>query len=70
MKKAKPYRQAEARLAAVLESISDVYYAVDREWRMVLFNRAAEEFFGQPRGAILGRNFWELSPTATASSAG
>lgn len=62
MKKAKPYRQAEARLAAVLESISDVYYAVDREWRMVLFNRAAEEFFGQPRGAILGRNFWELFP--------
>ncbi|WP_293345257.1 HWE histidine kinase domain-containing protein [Phenylobacterium sp.] len=62
MKKAKPDQGAEARLAAVLESISDVYYAVDREWRMVLFNRSAEEFFAMPRGAILGRNFWELFP--------
>ena len=62
MKKAKPDREADARLAAVLESISDVYYAVDRDWRMVLFNRSAEEFFGMPRGEILGRDFWELFP--------
>ena len=62
MKKPKPDQEADARLAAVLESISDVYYAVDRDWRMVLFNRAAEEFFGMPRGEILGRSFWELFP--------
>ena len=53
---------ADARLAAVLESISDVYYAVDREWRMVLFNRAAEEFFGMTRAEILGRSLWDLFP--------
>ncbi len=53
---------AEARLAAVLESISDVYYAVDRDWRFILFNRAAEEFFGMTREAILGRSFWEIYP--------
>jgi PAS domain S-box-containing protein len=53
---------ADARLAAVLESISDVYYAIDRDWRMVLFNRAAEEFFGMTRAQILGRSFWELFP--------
>jgi len=57
-----PDPQADARLAAVLESISDVYYAVDREWRIVLFNRSAEEFFGMPRGQILGRVLWELFP--------
>ncbi|MBU1376412.1 MAG: PAS domain S-box protein [Alphaproteobacteria bacterium] len=62
MKKAKPDSRADARLAAVLESISDVYYAVDRDWRMVLFNRSAEEFFGMPRGEILGRSLWELFP--------
>jgi len=53
---------ADARLAAVLESISDVYYAVDRDWRIMLFNRSAEEFFGLAREAILGRSFWELYP--------
>lgn len=62
MKDAKPDYDADARLAAVLESISDVYYAVDRDWRMVLFSRSAEEFFGMPRADILGRSFWELFP--------
>lgn len=46
----------------MLESISDVYYAVDREWRLILFNRAAEEFFGMTRADILGRDFWTLFP--------
>ncbi|HKP77885.1 MAG TPA: PAS domain S-box protein [Phenylobacterium sp.] len=62
MKKPRPDPNADARLAAVLESISDVYYAVDQDWRMVLFNRSAEEFFGMPRGQILGRSFWDLFP--------
>jgi PAS domain S-box-containing protein len=62
LKKARPDQEADARLAAVLESISDVYYAVDRDWRMVLYNRSAEEFFGMPRGEILGRDFWVLFP--------
>jgi PAS domain S-box-containing protein len=61
-KKAKPDALADARLAAVLESISDIYYAVDRDWRLVLFNRAAEAFFGMPRDQILGRGLWDLFP--------
>lgn len=58
----RPDLQAEARLAAVLESISDVYYAVDRDWRFVLFNRSAEEFFGLTREQILGRTLWDVFP--------
>ena len=46
----------------MLDGIGDVYYAVDREWRLVLFNRRAEEFFGQSRGDILGRCLWDLFP--------
>jgi PAS domain S-box-containing protein len=66
----KPDPQADARLAAVLESISDVYYAVDREWRFVLFNRSAEEFFGMPRAEILGRTLWELFPQGETTEFG
>ena len=53
---------ADARLAAVLESISDAYYAVDRDWRIVMFNGSAETFFGTSRGEILGKNLWDLYP--------
>ncbi len=70
MKKAKPDPEADSRLAAVLESISDVYYAMDRDWRMVLFNRAAEEFFGMTQGDILGRDFWELFPEGRGTEFG
>jgi PAS domain S-box-containing protein len=53
---------ADERLTAVLDSISDVYYAIDRNWRLVMFNTAAEQFFGAPRSQILGRNIWEMFP--------
>ena len=45
---------ADARLTAVLESIGDADYAVDRDWRIVMFNGSAETFFGVPRTEILG----------------
>jgi PAS domain S-box-containing protein len=60
LKKPRPDPLADARLAAVLESISDAYYAVDRDWRVVMFNGSAEDFFGRPRSEILGRDFWEI----------
>jgi len=52
----------EARLEAVLESVSEGFYALDAEWRFVVFNRAAEEYFGGSRREVLGRNLWEVFP--------
>jgi PAS domain S-box-containing protein len=52
----------EARLEAVLESVSDGFYALDTSWRYVVFNRAAEEYFGVARAAVLGRVIWEIFP--------
>jgi PAS domain S-box-containing protein len=52
----------EARLEAVLESVSDGFYALDTAWRYVVFNRAAEEYFGAPRKLVLGRIIWEIFP--------
>jgi len=70
LKKPRPLPEADARLAAVLDSISDVYYAVDRDWRIVLFNRRAEEFFGQSRQDILGRGLWDLFPQGRGAAFG
>lgn len=46
----------------MLEGVSDVYYLLDRKWRIVMFNSAAEEFFGRPRDEILGQRLWDLFP--------
>ena len=52
----------EARLTAVLESISDGFYALDRDWRYVIFNRAAEAYFGVSREVVLGQMIWDIFP--------
>lgn len=40
---------------AILESISDGVFTVDREWRIASFNRAAVEITGIPRSEAIGR---------------
>lgn len=54
--------QSEARLAAVLEAISDGFYALDSDWRYVIFNRAAEAYFGVSKDLLLGKVMWEMFP--------
>jgi len=55
-------RVSEARLHGVLDSISDGFYAVDRDWRMTEFNAAAERYFRLQRADVVGRSYWELAP--------
>jgi PAS domain S-box-containing protein len=52
----------EARLEAVLESVSEGFYALDSDWRYVVFNRAAEAYFGVSRKLVLGKVIWEIFP--------
>ena len=40
---------------AILESISDGVFTVDRQWRVTSFNRAAEEITNIPREEAIGR---------------
>jgi PAS domain S-box-containing protein len=52
----------EAWLDAMLESVSDVFYALDTGWRFVVFNRAAEDYFMISKNMILGRAYAEMFP--------
>jgi PAS domain S-box-containing protein len=52
----------QAHLEAVLEGITDGFYALDSSWRYVVFNRAAEQYFGVAREAVLGRTMDEVFP--------
>ncbi len=50
---------AANRVRTVLESITDGFYSMDREWRFTYVNDQAERMLGRSRDQLLGRVFWE-----------
>jgi PAS domain S-box-containing protein len=61
-------RESKRRTEDILESITDGFMAVDRQFRLTYVNRRAEEVLGQDRNRLLGRNFWEVFPEARESA--
>ena len=59
---------AGARAAAVLESIADAFYLLDRDWRFTYVNDAAEPLLQTTREALLGRTLWEAFPGVLGSA--
>ena len=58
-------RESEERATHIVESITDGFMTIDREWRITYANPRAEEIFRplQKAGAIvLGKVFWEEFP--------
>ena len=51
---------AKAANEIILESISDGVFTVDHNWRIMSFNRAAEEITGTSRDEAIGRFCWEV----------
>jgi diguanylate cyclase (GGDEF)-like protein/PAS domain S-box-containing protein len=51
-------RMAE-RLSATLESITDAFCTLDREWRFTFMNQEAERLFRRPRAELLGKVLWD-----------
>src|SRR4051812_33122758 len=64
-------RLAETNLrnTEILESIADGFFTLDRDWRFVYVNAAAERMLGTRREELLGRNHWETYP-ATLGTVG
>ena len=50
---------AETLLTTILEGIGLPFYAVDKHWRITLYNKAAERHFGQPAGTMIGAGLWD-----------
>ena len=44
----------------ILESISEGVFTVDHNWRIMTFNRAAEEITGTQRGDAIGSYCWDV----------
>jgi diguanylate cyclase (GGDEF)-like protein/PAS domain S-box-containing protein len=55
-------RRARARMNAMLESIGDAFFAVDRDWRIMYANRKAGDFVGADVIPSIGMHLLEVSP--------
>ena len=49
------YRRAEQNLATIIESLPDATFVIDRDKRVVAWNRVLEEMTGVPKEEMLGR---------------
>ena len=55
-------RAAREQATDILESITDAFYAVDKDWCLTYVNNRAEELWGRPREGLVGKNLWEEFP--------
>jgi PAS domain S-box-containing protein len=53
--------------AAILESITDAFFALDRGWRFRYLNAQAERQMQRPGHELLGQTLWEVFPEVGAS---
>jgi PAS domain S-box-containing protein len=53
---------ANERLAHVLESVSDAFVALDRDWRYVFVNQKAAQLFGRRSEDLVGKHIWTEFP--------
>jgi PAS domain S-box-containing protein len=60
-------RDSEAFAHNILESISDAFYALDREWRFTYLNPQCERQLRRSREELLGKVIWEEFPEAAAT---
>ena len=55
-------RAAHDRIATILESTSECFYALDAEFRFIYVNRQTEAYFGIPKERMLGRRYMDVLP--------
>ena len=60
----------EEGLQTILNGIGEGFYAVDRDWRIILFNDEAARHFRRTPEEVLGRNLWEMFPRARETGLG
>ncbi|MBD2560229.1 MULTISPECIES: GAF domain-containing protein [Nostoc] len=53
---------ARIRVANLLESITDGFFALDKKWRFTYINGQAERLLQKSQNELLGKNIWEVFP--------
>jgi PAS domain S-box-containing protein len=63
-KRTSELQKAQERAEAILESISDGFVGINREWRYTYANEAAGVFLKKSAGELIGKNVFEAFPEA------
>ncbi len=58
----------ELQIREILGSISDAFYAVDKNWKFTYFNKEAENLLLTKAEHVLGKNIWELFPASVGTA--
>lgn len=61
-------RDQNDRLTGILESVSESFIAVNREWRIIFANKRVLEKTGLTLQDVLGKDLWEVAPDAKDSA--
>lgn len=62
--------RAERRAESILERMGDAHSVLDREYRIVGVNAAAERLLGRSRATLLGRSHWDAFPGSVDAPVG
>ena len=60
-------RRGDERARAILESITDAFFALDRSWVFTYVNRQALRLLDRRPGELLGRSLWDVYPGLAGS---
>ena len=60
-------RASEIQIRSILESITDGFFALDRDWRITYINTAGERFLHRTPGDLIGKSLWEAFPGTVGS---
>ena len=55
-------QQSEQRTVRILESITDAFVSLNRQWQITYINSQAAEFLQQKPGQLLKQDFWQIFP--------
>lgn len=61
----KKLEESNERMRNMLESTSDAFVSVDREWRYTYLNHNAEKYERRTKEQLIGKVMWEVFPEAT-----
>ncbi len=61
------FRTSEAQIRSILESITDGFFALDRDWCITYINTAGERFLDRTPGDLIGKSLWQEFPGTVGS---
>lgn len=60
-------KKKNQQIANILESITDGFFTLDRQWRFSYMNKVAERLWNRNKEELIGKMIWEVFPMAIGS---